>query len=104
YVFCCWDMGSKTFRTEIYDAYKANRGEPPEELVPQFSMAKEVVELFNIPNIGLVNYEADDVIGSIAEQFHHNYKVIIQTGDYDMLQLVKSNVDVAIMRKGIGNY
>jgi 5'-3' exonuclease len=104
HVFCCWDMGSKTFRTELYASYKANRGEPPVELVPQFALVKKVVELFNIPNIGLENYEADDVIGSIAERFSKEYEIIIQTGDYDMLQLVQNNVDVAIMRKGIGNY
>lgn len=104
HIFCCWDMGSKTFRTDMYSNYKANRGAPPEELVPQFELVKEVVSLFNIPNIGLKNFEADDVIGSIAEKYHHDYNIVIQTGDQDMLQLVKPNVDVAIMKKGIGNY
>lgn len=104
HVICCWDMGSKTFRTEIYDQYKANRGEPPEELIPQFELVKKVVDLFNIPNIGLENYEADDVIGTIATLFAPEHKITIQTGDLDMLQLVNHNVDVAIMKKGIGNY
>lgn len=104
HIFCCWDMGSKTFRTEMFESYKANRGAPPEELVPQFELVKDVVELFAIPNIGMVNYEADDVIGTIAEKFRDDYQIIIQTGDQDMLQLVKHNVDVAIMKKGIGNY
>ncbi|MBO1004583.1 5'-3' exonuclease [Pseudogracilibacillus auburnensis] len=104
HVFCCWDMGSQTFRSELYDSYKANRGEPPEELIPQFTLVKEVVDTFNIPNIGLVNYEADDIIGSIANQYCKEHEIIIQTGDYDLLQLVRENVDVAIMKKGIGNY
>lgn len=104
HVICCWDMGSKTFRTELYEQYKANRGEPPEELIPQFSLVRDVVDLFKIPNIGLENYEADDVIGSIANMFHNDYHIIIQTGDNDMLQLVKDNINVAIMKKGIGNY
>ena len=104
HIFCCWDMGSKTFRTELFPDYKANRGAPPEELIPQFDLVKEVVSLFSVPNIGLENYEADDVIGSIAEKFRHEYQIIVQTGDNDLLQLVKPNVDVAIMKKGIGNY
>src|SRR5690625_6069076 len=41
HVICCWDMGSQTFRTEIYEQYKANRGEPPEELSPQFELRSE---------------------------------------------------------------
>src|SRR5690625_932662 len=61
HVICCWDMGSQTFRTELFNQYKANRGEPPEELVPQFSLVKEVVDTFNIPNIGIKNFEADDI-------------------------------------------
>src|SRR5690625_1974910 len=104
HVICCWDMGSKTFRTEIYPNYKSNRGEPPEELVPQFDLVKKVVDQFNIPNIGLENYEADDIIGTLANEYAADYQITIQTGDLDMLQLVRQNVEIAIMRKGIGNY
>jgi len=104
HIFCCWDMGSKTFRTEMYPDYKANRSAPPEELIPQFELVKEVVTLFNVPNIGEENYEADDVIGSLAEKYRDEYEIVIQTGDQDMLQLVQSHVNVAIMKKGIGNY
>lgn len=103
HVIVCWDMGSKTFRTEKYPNYKANRDAPPKELIPQFDLAKEAVELFSIPNIGIQNYEADDVIGSLAKEFNE-HEVIIQTGDLDLLQLVEENVQVAIMRKGLGNY
>src|SRR5690625_580726 len=92
HIVCCWDMGSKTFRTELFTDYKANRAAPPEELIPQFELVKEVVDTFGIPNIGLTNYEADDIIGSIANMYHEDYHVTIQTGDYDMLQLVKENV------------
>ncbi len=104
HVVCCWDMGSKTFRTELYDQYKANRGAPPEELIPQFDLVKEVVDIFNVPNIGLINYEADDIIGSLCSLYKDDHELIIQTGDFDMLQLVQNNVQVAIMKKGIGNY
>ncbi|MCG5105151.1 5'-3' exonuclease [Oceanobacillus alkalisoli] len=104
HVICCWDMGSKTFRNEIYPPYKGNREAPPEELVPQFDLIKEVVEAFNIPNIGLENYEADDCIGTLARMYQDNHEVIILTGDQDMLQLVDQNINVSIMRKGQGNY
>lgn len=104
HIVCCWDMGSKTFRTDLYDGYKANRPAPPEELVPQFDLVKEVVEAFNMPNIGLKNYEADDCIGTLARIYAEEHDVIILTGDQDILQLVDEGISVAIMRKGQGNY
>lgn len=104
HVICCWDMGSKTFRTELYNDYKANRSAPPEELIPQFDLVKKVTDTFNIPNIGLENYEADDCIGTLARDFSNEDNVLVLTGDHDILQLVDDNVRVAIMKKGIGNY
>lgn len=104
HVICCWDMGSKTFRTDIYESYKANRDAPPEELIPQFDLVKEVTESFGIPNIGLENYEADDCIGTLASVYSEMDIVTILTGDRDILQLVEENVRVAIMKKGQGNY
>src|SRR5690625_4000490 len=53
HIICCWDMGSKTFRTDVYPDYKANRIEPPEELIPQFELVKDVTRTLSIPNIGL---------------------------------------------------
>ncbi|WP_243290823.1 5'-3' exonuclease [Bacillus sp. FJAT-47783] len=104
HVICCWDMGAKTFRNEMYNAYKANRSEPPAELIPQFDLAKEVMNELNITNIGVENFEADDCIGTIAERYKHDYDMIVVTGDRDLLQLVDQNVHVAILQKGIGNY
>ena len=106
HVVCCWDMGSSTFRTETFDQYKANRGEPPEELIPQFDLVKEVADSFGIRNIGLVGWEADDCIGTLAGTFANEgqAEVIILTGDHDMLQLIDDHVKVAIMKKGFSNY
>jgi len=105
HVVCCWDMGAKTFRSDLYDLYKANRGEPPEDLIPQFELIKEVVEeSFSIPNVGVVGYEADDVIGTLAKRYSKEMEVLILTGDHDNLQLVDDHVKVAIMKKGMGNY
>ncbi|GAB4073631.1 5'-3' exonuclease ExnP [Barrientosiimonas marina] len=104
HIICCWDMGSKTFRTALYEGYKGNRPEPPEDLLPQFDLVKEVVNAFGIPNIGLENYEADDCIGTLAKQYAEEHNVLVLTGDQDLLQLVNDRVQVAIMRNGVGNY
>jgi 5'-3' exonuclease len=100
----CWDMGSKTFRTELFANYKGNRGEAPLELIPQFDLVKEVVAAFDIPNIGLAGYEADDCIGTIATQSKDFAHVSILTGDQDMLQLLDDSISVILLKKGYGNY
>ncbi|WNF38974.1 5'-3' exonuclease H3TH domain-containing protein [Bacillaceae bacterium IKA-2] len=104
HLLCCWDMGARTFRNELYPAYKANRGEPPEELIPQFDLVKKVVASFNIPNVGVVGYEADDCIGTIAKKYSRELKIQILTGDHDTLQLAEENIHPIIMKKGMSNY
>lgn len=104
HVAVCWDMGSKTFRTEMFPDYKANRGEAPVELIPQFDLVKEVVEAFDIPNIGVHGYEADDCIGTIARNLNENIPVSILTGDKDILQLIDDRISVILLQKGYGNY
>lgn len=104
HVICCWDMGSSTFRNELFPEYKANRGEPPVELIPQFDLVKEVTESLDIPNVGLAGYEADDCMGTLAEHYRDQGEVIILTGDQDILQLLKENISVSILKKGYGNY
>lgn len=104
HVICCWDMGSKTFRTEQYSEYKGNRPQAPEDLIPQFDLVKEVVSSFDVPNVGIEGYEADDCMGTLAQKLGSTSDVVILTGDHDMLQLVGDRVHVSIMKKGIGNY
>lgn len=104
HIICCWDMGSQTFRNERFSDYKANRGEAPIELIPQFDLVKEVTDSFGIMNIGLKGYEADDCIGTLARKFSKDIHVNILTGDHDSLQLVDKNISSVIMKKGIGNY
>ncbi|WP_026700836.1 5'-3' exonuclease [Salibacterium aidingense] len=104
HVICCWDMGSRTFRTSLYPPYKANRSAPPEELIPQFDLAKEAMAGFDVPNIGVADFEADDCIGTLAKQLAPPYNVMILTGDQDLLQLIETNITIAIMKKGRGNY
>lgn len=104
HIACCWDLGSKTFRTEQFAAYKGNRSEAPDELIPQFSIIRDVMESLGIPNISSPGYEADDCIGTLAARFSPDMEVLILTGDHDMLQLVNERTSVIIMKKGHGNY
>ncbi|NQX71031.1 5'-3' exonuclease [Paenibacillus alba] len=104
HVICCWDMGSSTFRNETYSLYKQNRIEAPLELLPQFNLVKEVVAEMGVPNIGLVGYEADDCIGTLANKLQSDSEVYILTGDHDMLQLITEQVKIVIMNKGRSNY
>ncbi|MGM0873917.1 MAG: 5'-3' exonuclease [Bacillota bacterium] len=104
HVICCWDMGSKTYRNELFTDYKANRPEAPVELIPQFDLAKEVVDALDIPNLGIEGYEADDCIGTLTKKFENEMKISILTGDKDILQLLNDDVSVLIFQKGIGNY
>lgn len=100
-----FDMGAKTFRNELYPAYKAHREEPPEELILQFDWLWDLVEAFGIPCLGKEGYEADDVIGSFAAQCSaQGIHVNILTGDGDALQLINEHTHVTLMKKGIGNY
>jgi len=104
HVAVCWDMGSKTFRNEIFSDYKGNRSEAPVELIPQFDLVKEVVEAFDVPNIGIEGFEADDCIGTIATQAKDEANVYILTGDQDILQLIDDYISVILLKKGFGNY
>lgn len=104
HVICCWDLSSRTFRAEKFDGYKANRADPPKELIPQFDLVKDVVMSFGVPNVGLEGYEADDCIGTLSRQHGEQSHVYVLTGDRDMLQLVDENVHVIFMKKGQSNY
>ncbi|WP_240041424.1 5'-3' exonuclease [Paenibacillus ginsengarvi] len=105
HVVCCWDMGSTTFRTEMYGDYKGNREAPPEDLIPQFDLVKVVVDSFGVPNVGLRGYEADDCMGTLAERYaSEQAHVFVLTGDHDLLQIVAQRVHVVIMKKGASNY
>ncbi|WP_064091398.1 5'-3' exonuclease [Rossellomorea aquimaris] len=104
HIMVCWDMGSKTFRNEVYNDYKSNRNAPPVELIPQFDLAKEVAEGFSLSNVGVVGYEADDCIGTLAKAHHKERKVSVLSGDQDLLQLLDDDIEIMLLKKGFGNY
>jgi len=93
HIACIFDVARKTFRNEKYPAYKANRAEPPSDLVPQFPYFRKIARALSIPVLELPNYEADDVIGAIARKMERRkLQTVIVTGDKDMMQLVDEKV------------
>jgi 5'-3' exonuclease len=100
----CWDMGAQTFRNEIFDGYKANRPAPPEEMLPQFDMAKEVSQMIGWQNFGEVGMEADDIIGSMIEKFKGDASITVISGDKDLLQLLNTKTRIAFTKKGYSEY
>lgn len=83
------DTKEGSFRKEIYVEYKANRSEPPDELVPQFPLVDELIKVLGLPEIKAANYEADDIIGSVATQWKNDFdEILIASGDKDLMQFV----------------
>jgi len=100
-----FDYSSKTFRDAIYDKYKANRPEPPEDLRPQFPLTREATRAFNVACLEMENYEADDIIATLARQATEaGGDVTIISSDKDLMQLVGKGVDMydAMKSKRIG--
>jgi 5'-3' exonuclease len=103
HITVCWDMGKDTFRTEMYDAYKAHRPAPPVELIPQFDLAQEATSAFSLLNTGVKGYEADDCIGTISKKAT-GVETYILTGDRDLLQLLNGQNHVWLLQTGYGNW
>jgi DNA polymerase-1 len=88
-----FDAGKETFRTILYPEYKANRAAMPEDLVPQIKPIKDMVRAFDIPALELKGYEADDIIGTIAQDCERRgMDVVIVTGDKDLMQIVSDKI------------
>ena len=104
-VVVIFDSAKKTFRNDIYNSYKANRGEAPEDLIPQFEIIREAVDAFNITRVELPGYEADDLIATYANFFDkRKWSVEIVSSDKDLMQLVNKNIHMRdpIKNKVIG--
>jgi len=95
YLAVCFDRAEKTFRHEEYPEYKANRPEPPEDLVPQFDLARQVAAAYNLPALDRAGWEADDLIGTLAHKaVAAGFQVVVVTSDKDLFQLVNEHVRV----------
>lgn len=90
-----FDAARENFRNKIFKEYKANRGETPEDLIPQFKIIRECVDAFNIPQIEIEGYEADDIIATYCKlATHQKIDSVIVSSDKDLMQLVNSNVSM----------
>ena len=88
-----FDAARKNFRNEIYEDYKANRSDTPEDLAPQFEYIRKSVKAFNVASAEMLNYEADDLIATYTDQIlKKGAKVTIISADKDFMQLVKPGV------------
>ncbi|OGD67128.1 hypothetical protein A2442_01890 [Candidatus Campbellbacteria bacterium RIFOXYC2_FULL_35_25] len=102
YIIACYDMAEPTFRKEAYDGYKAGRKEKDDELKHQIDRSRDIFKVFNIPIYEKSGFEADDILGALAEQGKGEVDVIIASGDMDTMQLVDDKkVQVYTLKKGI---
>lgn len=103
-VLAAFDVAGDTFRHNQFEAYKANRVAADQDLYDQIPLVKEMLEAIEIPILELAGYEADDIIGTIAEQTSKtSNELIIVTGDMDTMQLVKPQILVYTLRKSIND-
>jgi DNA polymerase I len=90
-----FDAGRTTFRNELYDAYKAHRPEPPEELRPQFALIREATRAFGLPCIELAGWEADDLIAAYTKATSAaGGETVIVSSDKDLMQLLGPGVSM----------
>ena len=102
HIFVAFDKGSKTFRHNEFADYKGTRDNAPNEITYQFGILKDLLSSMNVNYLELDEYEADDIIGTIAKLAQkEGFEVDIFTGDRDYLQLVDDNILVYLTKKGI---
>ncbi|MBN9560927.1 MAG: DNA polymerase I [Alphaproteobacteria bacterium] len=100
-----FDAGSHTFRNRLYDRYKANRTEPPDDLKPQFALVRDATAAFGVPSIELDDWEADDLIAAYCREITaQGGKATIVSSDKDLMQLIRPGIGMLdpIKQKPIG--
>lgn len=102
YIGVAFDKSGPTFRNKDYEQYKGHRPETPSELSSQFGILKDVLDSLNVKHIALDDYEADDIIGTLAKEgAKEGMEIFLVTGDRDYLQLIDDNIKVLLTKKGI---
>ena len=102
HVAVAFDVSRKTFRTEIFPEYKANRAKTPDEFRSQMSYLNELVKGFGITQFSVEGFEADDIIATLATRAATDgYEVLICTGDRDSFQLVTESITVLYPKRGV---
>ncbi|MFA5838733.1 MAG: DNA polymerase [Candidatus Paceibacterota bacterium] len=104
YIIACYDFPTPTHRHDVYEGYKAHRPKTDEDLIKQIKRSKSIFEAFDIPIYEKEGFEADDLLGTIADKLKNerDNEIIIASGDMDTLQLVDGeDVRVYTLKKGI---
>ena len=101
-IVCAWDAREKTFRDELYDQYKAQRPHMPDGLSAQWALLPELMDAFGIANLVKPGYEADDILGTLAEEAkRQGIGSIVVTGDRDAMQVVDEDIWVMSTGRGV---
>lgn len=101
-IFVAFDKGKKTLRHQAYADYKAGRSKTPDEFLMQIPYIKEYLDVVGIKHLELDDYEADDIVGSMAVRYKDEFdEVMVISGDHDLLQLAKDNIHVYLTIKGL---
>lgn len=104
HICVAFDRSGPTLRTKDYEDYKAGRQKTPSELSGQFGILKDILEASGVSHIDMDDYEADDILGTLAKAAQEKgYEAICLTGDRDYLQLVDENIKVVLTKKGISS-
>lgn len=102
HVLVAFDAGKTTFRHSTYAEYKGGRQKTPPELSEQFPFIRELLDAYGISRYELSNYEADDIIGTLAQKAEADgFEIQVISGDKDLTQLASDQITVRITRKGI---
>ncbi len=104
HVCVAFDLSRRSFRTEEYPEYKANRSKSPEEFSGQVELVKEVLDALGVRHVDKAGYEADDIIATLSTRAEAaGMEVLVCSGDRDSLQLVTEQVTVLYPRKGVSD-
>ncbi|OTP12555.1 DNA polymerase I [Enterococcus sp. 10A9_DIV0425] len=104
HVLVAFDAGKTTFRTELYAEYKGGRSKTPGEFKEQMPYIRELLTGLGVQYYELPNYEADDIIGTLAEQVDkEQFEVVVLSGDRDLTQLASKDIKVDITVKGVSD-
>ncbi|WP_161980358.1 DNA polymerase I [Streptococcus sp. S784/96/1] len=107
HILVAFDAGKTTFRTEMFADYKSGRAKTPEEFREQFPYIREMLAARGISFYDLAQYEADDIIGTLAkmaEQDSQPFDITVVSGDKDLIQLADENTVVEISKKGVTEF
>lgn len=105
HILVAFDTGKKTERHLIYQEYKSKRMKAPHELQQQFPIARELLDSMKIKHFAQEGFEADDIIGTLATKYQHNFsRIFIFSSDRDLLQLINLNISLVIPQNGSKNH